>query len=179
MPSNASLPRGQSRTDQRRRELREELWPGAEKTVWTRQSGEKGFTTVPRTISLICGLIKDLAAKGDPGRTYLDLWARTRDDGFVEVFDEQEFAHSAGYAENTRNVRTWRGHMATLEALGFIRVKPKLTRKYGYVLLVHPHDVVATLRERGNVRDDWWELFTNRLRDMGAKLRKRSAGDDA
>lgn len=168
------------RIDQRRRALRDDLWPDAAETIWSREHGEKGWTTMPRTLALVCGLTKDLTPKGDPGRTYLDLWTRTRDDGFVEVDDEQEFAASAGYAENSRNVRTWRGHMETLEALGFLRVKPKPTRKFGFILLVHPHDVVVRLRGAGRVNDRWWALFQARVHDTGTVLRGASgrAGAD-
>ncbi len=170
MPTLRAMLYGPSKIDQRRRELRDQLWRDADDVVWMRAQ-EKGFTTVPRTLSLICGLIKDLTPKGDPGRTYLDLWVRTRDDGFVEVDDEQEFAFAAGYAENTRHVRTWRTHMSTLEGLGFIRVQPKLGRRFGYILLLHPHDVVERLRQEGRVRDDWWELFLGRVRETGVVLR--------
>ena len=61
--------------------------------------------------------------------------------------------------------------MDALRSLGFIDVKPKPGRKFGYILVLHPHDVVRALRDTGRVPNDWWELFESRLCDMGAELR--------
>src|SRR5579862_9952560 len=98
--------RAPTRPDIKRRKIREEHWKGAGKFIWDR-SEEKGFVTVPRTLPLIVALIKHLSLKNDASRVYLDLWGRSYDQGVVEVNDEKQFAMSSGYADNSRNVRSW------------------------------------------------------------------------
>lgn len=134
---------------------------------------ERGWGTVPRTLGLIGTLIKHLGDRLDASRVFLDLWFRNFDDGLIEVQDEVAFAAACGYARNQRGVRTWRQGMALLEELGFIRVKPKGLKKYGYVLLVHPNDAVERLKEAGDppIPDWWWGLFTELLADTGSALR--------
>ena len=131
---------------------------------------------MPRTVSLIATLIRLLSPKLDPSRVYIDLWCRNRSEGIVEVSNEYDFASGTGYT-GTRRVRSWQERVAALETLGFVRVKPLGTRKFGFILLLHPHDVVASLREEDNTRvpDWWWDLFSNTLQDMGASLRTPAA----
>src|SRR4051812_7546741 len=61
--------------EQKRRRVRTELWPGSENLYYNRKS-EIGFTTIPRTLPLICSLIRAITHKGegDASRVYLDLW---------------------------------------------------------------------------------------------------------
>lgn len=154
----------------KRRQVRDELWPNAETVTWYRKR-EVGFATIPRTLSLLLTLIKFLSKKGDPSRAYLDLWSRVSDDGLVVVDDESEFAISSGYIDGTRNVRTWNEHMNTLEELGFIVSKPKSGRKHGYILLLHPHRVVARIQNRQpDLIPPWWlQSFRERVREIGSK----------
>ena len=158
----------------KRMELRDQLWPDAPHVVWDRSDlKEKGFTTLPRTVPLIGTLIRHLTDRLDASRAYLDLWGRAWDGGLVEIQDEEEVAASCGYATAGRNVRTWRERMVVLERLGFIRILPMGTRKYGYVLLVHPHDAVERLRhdDEHDVPDWWWTLFLKRANEIRAVLR--------
>lgn len=158
----------------RRIELRDQLWPDSARIVWDRlDRKEKGFTTIPRTLPLVGTLIRHLTDRLDASRTYFDLWGRSWDGGLVEIMDEEEMAASCGYAAAKRNVRTWRERMVALERLGFIRIQPKGTRKYGYVLLVHPHDAVERLRHDNDhdVPDWWWTLFLKRANEIRAVLR--------
>ena len=162
-------PKVRRKPEDKRRELRDRLWPGAEKVIWNRTTDD-GWCTVPRTLPLIMTLINELApkAKGDPSRVYCELWSRVFDEGFIEMEDETDHAFAAGFV-TSRGVRTWRERMAALKDLGFIRVKPDGSRQYGYVLLVHPHDVVASLRKAGKVRDSWYYTFMDRIGKIGAR----------
>ena len=45
--------------------LRDKLWPDAESVVWNR-SNETGFITVPRTLTLVCALIRYLSRNANP-----------------------------------------------------------------------------------------------------------------
>ena len=96
-------PRQPTRAQQRRRLLRDQMWPGAEELIWHRKA-EDGFVTVPRTVPLIGTLIRLLTKDLDASRPYLDLWARVFDEGVVEVLDEEELAASCGYPTPRRNV---------------------------------------------------------------------------
>lgn len=160
---------------QRRVELRDSLWPDASERVWSRQK-EDGYCTVPRTLPLVGTLIRLLTKDLDAARAYFDLWGRVYDDGLVDVVDEEEFAASCGYATARRNIRTWRERVEALDALGFVEVKPKGTKKFGYILLVHPHDVVQRLRKtrKRELPEWWWSLFSKRISEIGAVLRLKA-----
>src|SRR5437899_1838412 len=159
--------------EERRIALRDSLWPGAQARVWNRIT-EDGFSTIPRTLPLVGTLIRVLTKDLDASRAYFDLWGRVYDEGFVDVLDEEEFAASCGYPTSGRNVRTWRERIEALVALGLIEVKPKGTKKFGYILLVHPHDAVQRLRKgsrKKEIPDWWWSLFSKRIAEIGATLR--------
>lgn len=160
-----------ARMQRQRSELREaEFGADADSLIWHKQ--EKAFCTVPRTLGLLCTLISDLSKGADAAQVYLDLWCRQFEDGFVEIEDEEEVAASCGYPGGPRGVRYWRQAMATLVRLGFIQVKPKNTRKYGFVLLLHPQDVVARIYSNPkNGRAYWKPIFDRALMRRGARRR--------
>lgn len=167
----ATVSKTPTKTDTRRRKIRDERWVGAVKYLWHRAE-EPGFVTIPRTLPLIGTLIKVLVPKTDASRVYIDLWGRVFDQGLVEINDEMQFAMSAGYPEGSRNVRTWQERMRTLEELGFILTSPSASRRYGFVLILHPHKVVELMNlERPAVIPSWWwSLYRERLRDIGARI---------
>lgn len=156
----------------KRRELRDRLWPDASKVIWSRKTDD-GYCSVPRTLPLIMTLINEIAPKsnGDPSRVYCELWSRIFDEGFIDMEDEADHAFAAGFT-TARGIRTWRERMKVLADLGFIRVKPNGTRKYGYVLLVHPHDVVESLRKAGGVPEGWYNTYVDRVGRIGARIGK-------
>jgi len=153
----------------RRTELRDQLWPGKAIFLWHRTS-EDGFTTIPRTLPLVMTLIDQLKKGKDTSRVYFDLWCRQIDDSFIQVIDEESFAYSSGYTAPGRNIRSWRERVDILEELGFVSVLPNGSRKYGYILLEHPHRVVAVLHAKGAVSANWWGAFTKRAGEIGAVL---------
>jgi hypothetical protein len=162
-------PRRPRKAEIRRREFRDSLWPDANSIAYDRHV-EKGFATIPRTLPIVATLVKELTAKIDASRVYLDLWGRAFDDGLVEIDDEFEFAYACGYNFESRARRTWHERMVKLENLGFIRAKAKGPRRFGYVLLVHPHLAVQQLRVAGLLPVWWLELFDRRIREIGATL---------
>lgn len=136
---------------------------------------EKGFCTIPRTLPLLCTLIRELTTGADAARVYLDFWGRQHDDGFVEIVDEGDMASACGYQGAHRGVRYWRTGVKELERLGFIEVKPRGARTYGYVLLLHHDDVVKKLlMGKPNRVPAWWtELYDRRLRETGVARKRR------
>jgi hypothetical protein len=145
------------------------MWPDADKIVWSRHTDD-GYSTVPRTLPLIMTLIDLLETSVDASRVYTELWSRVHDEGFIEMVDEAEHAYASGYV-TPRGQRSWRERIQVLEDLGFIKVKPKGGWRYGYVLLVHPHDVVETLMNtRGkDIPEAWRNLYLQRLSQIGAR----------
>jgi hypothetical protein len=153
-----------------RRTLRDQLWPDAAEKLWHRTT-EDGYSTVPRTLPLVMTLIDELKDKGrDISRVYFDLWCRQMDDSFVDVVDEEGFAYSSGFTTVGRNVRSWRERIDVLRDLGFISIQPNGSRKFGYILLNHPHRVVLALRAEGKVGDGWWGAFSKRVSEIGTEL---------
>lgn len=154
----------------RRLALRDQLWPDESENLWHRTT-EDGYSTIPRTLPLVMTLIDELKGKGkDAARVYFDLWCRQIDDSFVGVNDEESFAYSSGYSTPGRNVRSWRERIDILSDLGFVKVQPNGSRKYGYVVLLHPHRVVCELRAQGKISDAWWNAFIKRAGEIGAVL---------
>jgi len=155
----------------KREQIRDSLWPNASSSVWNRKS-ERGFCTVPRTLPLVLSLIKDLTKKLDASRVYLDLWCRVFDEGLIEVRDEEALAYASGYESPKRNVRTWQERIQALEQFGFIKTKPSGSRKYGHILLIHPHRVIEDLRSKGQVPEKWWGAYVQRATEVGSPVEK-------
>ena len=89
--------------DRKRRNLREQLWPGSSRQIWdfTDHDGVVGFATIPRLMPLVMHLIKILAGgsgSGDPSPVYLELWCRDFGQGIVTISDEAECAYAAGFS---------------------------------------------------------------------------------
>jgi len=123
--------------EEKRKKLRDQVFPGCVTELWDRKQVTGGFTTIPRTLGLIMTLIEQLAdrRKGhDVSRTYFELWCRAFDDYFIEVSDVEAFAFAAGFVSKGRNVRSWEERISTLEELGFVRVAPNGSKKRGGAL---------------------------------------------
>ena len=133
---------------------------------------EKGFSRVPRTLSLLAVLMKrrELSGNRDPSSVYVELHTRHLGEGVVELTHEADHALAAGYTGN-RAIRTWRDRMRLLEQLGFIHIMSKLGRKLGYALLIHPSFAVAQIKDQGKVEDqwmlDWWTAYRARQIETG------------
>jgi hypothetical protein len=169
MKVEKQIPKPTTKAGARRAELIERFWPGAASDLWHRTT-EDGYTTVPRTLGLIMSLIENLGDGRDASRVYFDLWCRQFDDSLVELTDEEEFAFSCGYETAGRGVRTWRERMDVLCKLGFIRNQPVGNRKFGYILLRHPHLVVQELRQAGKISESWWGAFMKRIAEVGTSM---------
>lgn len=155
--------------------MRAHLWPGLdEKRLWLRtDKTRKGFTTMPRTMALIINLIDDISkhatgGKAVPaGRTYLVLWCRVFDEGFVKIDNEAVAALEAGYA-GERNVTTWRQHLVVLRDLGFIDCKDGPAGPYQYILLFNPYQVIKALNAKGKIQQGTYTALFQRAIDVRA-----------
>ena len=170
--------RPKTKAAQKREALRESLWPGSAKMIWSRHTSD-GFTTIPRVLPLVMHLIKQLSPKGNPAAVYLELWARAYDEMIVAITDEDTSAYAAGYS-GTRAVRTWREHVLALAELGFINVKPEGNREIGQILILNPLAVCASLRKKqtGKVPEEWWTAFVKRVNEIGAEVPASEAREE-
>lgn len=153
----------------KRAELRDNLWENAAEQIWDRKK-EKGFITIPRTLPLVMTLIDELIPGKKASQVYFDLWCRVFDEGLVDASDDESLAFSSGYVTPGRNVRSWKERMAQLQELGFILVEPRGSKRYGHVLLRHPHIVVQELRKKKLINKNWWGAFINRVTEIGCHL---------
>ena len=130
-----------------RLELRKKLWPDvADEQLWNRKV-RKGFTTIPRTMSLILEILDSLC-KGKPlSRVYLELWCRLHDEGFVTIKDERQFAFACGFA-GVRGNQTLSDRLARLERHGFIRTEAGEYGKRTHILVFDPYKVIDALRNQ-------------------------------
>lgn len=155
--------------------MRAHLWPEAkESDLWLREDEtRKGFSTVPRTLSMFVNLIQDVSkyvsgGKSVPaGKSYLVLWCRVFDEGFVKIDQEAAAALEAGYT-GERNVTTWREHLRVLKELGFIDYKAGPSGPFQYVLLWNPYRVAKALREKGWLQEDTYTALLQRAIEIGA-----------
>lgn len=155
--------------------MRAHLWPDLdERRLWLRtDKTRKGFTTMPRTMALIVNLIDAISkqvtnGKAVPaGKTYLVLWCRVFDEGFVKIDNESSAALEAGYA-GERNVTTWRQHLVVLRDLGFIDFKEGPSGPYQYILLYNPYQAIKALNTKGMIQQGAYTALFQRTLDIRA-----------
>lgn len=156
--------------DVKRAALRENFWPDLDDDdLWLRTQ-RTGFTTIPRTMSLIGRVMDGLSGKGFPlFSTYFALWCRVYDEAFVEIRNERELAFESGF-NGSRGEVTWRSRMRRLQELGFIDVKPGLASDLQYVLLWNPIKVIAKAYDvQGSPSHDLaYSALKARLIEVGA-----------
>ncbi|MEY2440397.1 MAG: hypothetical protein QOI34_1782 [Verrucomicrobiota bacterium] len=166
MDDNKQRKLGRGIADRRKR-LRDNLWPSLnEDALWLRKT-RVGFTTIPRTITLIGRILDQMSGKGSPvSGTYLTLWCWVFDEGFVEIRTPREFAYESGFA-GPRAEATWRTRMRKLEELGIVSVKAGLAGDFQYVLMYDPIKVIQTLYESRS-QDLAFQSLMHRLIQIGA-----------
>jgi hypothetical protein len=152
---------------ERRKMMREKLWPQvSEEQLWLRKQ-RAGFTTIPRTMNLIGRILDALSGKGFPlSGTYLTLWCWVFDEAFVEIRNPKEFAYESGF-NGPRAESVWKGRMKKLEELGFIMTKPGLAGDFQYVLLLNPIQIIENIYKNKSI-DMAYNTLLGRLVQVGA-----------
>jgi hypothetical protein len=171
----AAAPTKRSKAKENTLQMRKLLWPDLKDSqLWLREDRtRKGYTTMPRTIPLFMDIIGDASkhvtsGRAVPaGRSYLVLWCRVFDEGFVKIDSEAAAALEAGYG-GERNVTTWREHMRVLKDLGFIDYKEGPSGPFQYVLIYNPYHVVKALRAKNWVQQTAYTALFQRAADVGA-----------
>lgn len=151
----------------RRKAMRERLWPDvSDDQLWLRKQ-RTGFTTIPRTMPIIGQILDQLSGKGFPlMSTYLTLWCWVFDEGMVEIRNPREMAYESGFS-GPRAEATWRSRMRRLEDLGFIQTKAGLAGDFQYVLLLNPLQQIKDLYE-GKTSDALFNALQGRSTQIGA-----------
>ena len=150
--------------------LRAVLWPNIDDLpIWNRQTSD-GYTTVPRTLSQLGAIADALSGKGKPVmQTYLELWCRVYDNGFINLNRQQEIAFASGFS-GQRAVATWRERMKRLQELQFIDIKEGPSGPYSYALILNPYWVIANhkhIKTKQLPQDRYVALF-ERVIEIGA-----------
>jgi hypothetical protein len=138
--------------------------------TWSRKTA-KGFTTIPRTMPLIGAIMDALSGKGKPvATTFLELWCRSNDDGFVTLSKQSETAFASGFS-GERAVSTWKERVRRLEELGFLITKPGVSGNLHYVQLWNPYIIVKFHKEQNTqgFRTDLYNALFERVQDIGAQ----------
>lgn len=130
----------------KRLKLRQQHWPEIiDDDLWLR-SATKGFTTIPRGISLIMRIMDSLSLQKPLANTYMTLWCYAFDEMTVTIQKPRQMALESGFT-GQRAENTWRERMKRLEELGFIRSTEGVNGSFHYVLLLNPYLVVKKLYE--------------------------------
>lgn len=142
-------------------------FPGTDpRYMWRRKSND-GFTTIPRTMPLVMQAV-DQASKGTPpGHVLFCLWVRSPDNPLLMIENPATFAAEAGFS-GERAVDTWRKRMKKLREFGMIATKPGASGDFHYVLLLNPNTGVEAMRSHGQVLDELYGRFLDRMAEIGA-----------
>ena len=141
----------------------------SESDIWYRKTAS-GFTTIPRTMPLIGAIMDGLSGKGKPvSTTYLELWCRSNDLGFVILSKQAEIAFASGFS-GQRGVSTWKERLRSLEKLDFILTKPGVSGSLHYVQIWNPYLVIKDHREDGTsgFLEDRYHALVERALEIGA-----------
>ncbi len=137
--------------------------------IWHRKRAS-GFTTIPRTMPLLGAIMDGLAGKGKPvATTYLELWCRSNDDGFITLSKQAETAFASGFT-GQRGVSTWKERVRLLERLWFITTKPGVSGNLHYVQLWNPYLAVKFHRNKqtDGFLEDRYNALLERALEIGA-----------
>lgn len=151
----------------RRKLLRDKLWPEvSESSLWLRKQ-RQGFTTIPRSMTLIGRIMDHFSGKGYPlQQAYLTLWCWVFDEGLVEIRNPREFAYESGFS-GPRGEVTWRTRMRRLQELGFILSKPGVAGEFQFVLILNPFLAIDKLYS-DKPKDVAYNALLSRMAQVGA-----------
>lgn len=138
--------------------------------VWHRKRND-GFTTMPRTMPLIGAMMDSLSGKGKPvSTTYLELWCRSNDEGFLTLTKPGETAFASGFT-GQRGVGTWKERVRRLETLRFLDSRPGISGSLHYVQLWNPYLVIKHHKheQTEGFREDQYNALFERVVAIGAK----------
>lgn len=168
-PPEPKSKRANQRIGEKYLKQRKQLWPEiTDEDLWLRKQRD-GFTTIPRTLPLIAGIM-DAMSKGKPVfSTYFDLWCRAFDECFVVLKNKEEMAFYAGF-QGQRGEQTWKTRMELLDKLGFIRIKGGPHGNLSYALIMNPHKAIQAHHKQKTptLSEAQYNALLTRLVEIGA-----------
>ena len=159
------------KVEEKQAEIRKQVFGEIDKGASWHRKTAKGFTTIPRTMPLLGGIMDSLSGKGKPvSTTYLELWCRSNDDGFIALSKQAEIAFASGFS-GLRGVATWKERVRKLEELRFLDTKPGVSGNLHYVQLWNPYIVIKNHRENNTIGlpEDRYNALIERMMEIGAK----------
>ena len=130
----------------------------------------KGYTSMPRTIPLIGAMADLMAGKGKPvASTYLELWCRCNEQGFVNVSKHSDVAFASGFS-GERGISTWKQRLRKLEVLGFVSIQSGTAGDIHYVQIWNPYLVIKHHAEADTkgFSDKHYNAYLDRYYEIGA-----------
>lgn len=148
-------------------EARSKLWPDLHPgSLW--HMDKDGWVALPRLMPLMMSIMDDLSGKGYPvSRTYLELWARLREEQFLTLNRPEEMAFHAGF-EGQRALRTWKDRVQRLADLGFIGLKSGPLGDLSYAVFYNPYHVVKRAYLSGKVQERKWQALIIRANEISS-----------
>jgi hypothetical protein len=135
--------------------------------VWDRHQ-RVGFITIPRAIPLIMVAMDNLSKNRPVSSSYLELWCRSYDEGFVTLSNkEHDLAFAAGFT-GERAIHTWRARIDLLAKFGFIVLAPGPAGVRSYALILNPYLVLKALRKQHLIDDMLWNTLHGRMNEIKA-----------
>lgn len=162
------MARGRNRDILKRQlDTRAKLWPTlTDDMLWGMDND--GWVAVPRLMPLMMNIMDDLSEKGFPvSRTYLELWARLRDEQFLTLNRPEEMAFHAGF-DGQRALRTWKDRVQRLANLGFIGLMPGPLGDLSYAVFYNPYHVIKRAYLTGKVQERKWQALVVRAGEVGS-----------
>jgi len=128
----------------------------------------EGWVALPRLMPLMMSIMDDMSGKGfTVGRTYLEMWARLREEQFLTLNRPEEMAFHAGF-EGQRALRTWKDRVQRLANLGFIVLQSGPIGDLSYAIFYNPYHVVKRAYIEGQVQERKWQALVIRANEIGA-----------
>jgi hypothetical protein len=164
---------GLQRSKDKRSTMRSSVFPDLDEArIWDvkNKTRTKGYTSLPRTMPLIGAMMDMLSGKGKPlATTYLELWCRSDEQGFVILNKQIETAFASGFS-GERGVSTWRERIRRLETLEFISTKSGTSGDLHYVQIWNPYLVIKKHYDAKThgFSEKHYHVFLERYLDIGA-----------
>lgn len=148
-------------------DARSKLWPELEDAMlWSIDTD--GWVAMPRLMPLMMNIMDDLSKKGFPvSRTYLEMWARLREEQFLTLNRPEEMAFHAGFS-GQRALRTWKDRVKRLDELGFISIKSGPLGDFSYAVFYNPYHVIKRYFLNGCIHENKWQALVVRANEVGA-----------
>lgn len=153
--------------------MRANIFPDLdENRVWNIKdtAKTKGYSSMPRTITLIGAMADLMGGKGKPvASTYLELWCRADEQGFVNVSKHIDVSFASGFS-GERGVSTWKQRIRKLEELGFISIKSGTSGNVHYVQIWNPYLIIKDhhAAQTEGFSEQHYHAFLERYYEIGA-----------